>query len=182
MEDIFDLRQKVARIGSNDWMGWWDSNALTLSGEYALKRLFRRSSRLTAAHLAIRSARIRHDHAVPQERLIHLFNFGEAFEGAFGRWLIDRKAEGWTPGDLVGEPEDPQKVSVAEALKSLDCDAPNESVEAPSQNGCLVLGRVSPTEVEEEGRRLELAKTLVGAYGAGSAGKLVVPYFRLERH
>jgi len=113
--------------------------------------------------------------------LVHLFNFGEAFEGAFERWLIDRKAEGWSPGELIREPADGQQESVAAAFDSLELDLGDGTVPESSQNGCVVLGRIARDELGEERRRLELTNRLLAGYSAGSPGSLVVPYLRLER-
>ena len=181
MEAIFEIRRRVARAGSADQLGWWESKALTPAGLYALKRLFRRTAHLTAADLAIRAARLRHDRAVPKEPLVHLFNFGERFEGSFERWLIDRKAEAWKPPSLNGLAGDVGEHSVARALEDLNLDLPKTRKPSEEPNGCLVVGTVSPAALEAEGQLLDAARRLAAAYTPAVPGRLVVPYFRVAR-
>jgi hypothetical protein len=126
-EQLFRFRHAVARIGEADWFGWWESNALTDAGHYAIPRLFRRTPALSAAHIAFVAARSRQDAAVPREPLVHLFNFGELAEGAFERWLITRKAEGWIPEQLPASPSDHLRGSVTESLAAFGI----ESVQRP---------------------------------------------------
>ena len=181
MEAIFEIRRRVARAGSDDRLAWWESKALTPAGLYALERLFRRTAHLTAADLAIRAARLRHDRAVPQEPLVHLFNFGEGFEGSFERWLIDRKADAWTPPSLNGQVGDVGEHSVAQALEDLNLDLPRTRRLSEEPNGCRVVGTVSPTALEAEYRFFDVARRLAAAYTPAVPGRFVVPYFRLAR-
>ena len=181
MEAIFEIRHRVARAGSADRLAWWESKALTPAGLYALERLFRRTAHLTAADLAIRAARLRHDRAVPQEPFVHLFNFGEGFEGSFERWLIDRKAEAWKPPSLDGQVGDVGEHSVAQALEDLNLDLPRTRRLSEEPNGCIVVGTVSPAALEADDQCLDAARRLAAAYTPAIPGRLVVPYFRLAR-
>lgn len=179
MEDIFDLRQRIARIGSADWFGWWESNSLTSAGAYALERVFRRTAKLTAADLAIRAAKLRHDQTVPSEPLVHLFNFGEEFEGAFGRWLIARKTDGWTPGSLPGHPPPDGMDSVEAALKQLDLPTSTSSGKRESQ-ALLFLGTLDRRDLHDPTQLHEPAAALASGYSTAEAGKFTVPFFRLR--
>ena len=181
MEEVFEIRRRIARLGSSDRMAWWDSKALTPAGLYALGQLFRRTAYLTAADLAIRAARLRHDRAVPREPLVHLFNFGEAFEGSFERWLIDRKAEMWDAPPLLDEPEDAVEGSAATALSDVKSDQPKAREDRAQQNGCVVVGTISPGAIEAEDGVLDAARRLAPAYSPAVRGNLMIPYFRLAR-
>lgn len=181
MEAIFEIRRRVARIGSSDRLAWWDSEALTPAGLYALERLFRRTAYLTAADLAIRAARLRHDRAVPQEPLVHLFNFGEAFEGSFERWLIDRKAEGWKPPTFADQQADAGEHCATTAVSDLNLDVTGMGEPPQERNGCVVLGTIPSATLEAEGALLDVARQLAAVYAAGVPEHLVVPYFRLAR-
>jgi hypothetical protein len=177
MERLFDLRRMIARLGESDWMRWWNSNALTDAGRYAMPRLFSRTAELSAAHVAIATARVRHDAAVPREPLVHLFNLSEAFEGAFERWLIGRKAEGLAIEPLP-RPTADQKQSSASALSALGIQtAPHP----PVGGNTVALGRVAADSLQNARERVQLAERLAAAYAASEPGRLVVPYFRLER-
>lgn len=176
MKPVFQVRHQIARLGENDWMRWWDSNALTDAGRYTLPRLFRRTPAWAGAHLAILAARVRHDAAVPREPLVHLFYFGEALEGAFERWLIERKAEGEELEEFP-QPNEEMRRSVRAALERLGI-SPSDT---PAGEGATrVLGSVRAEELGNERGRSRIAQRLAAAYTASDPGQLVVPYFRLE--
>lgn len=140
-EHLFRLRRTVARIGEADWFRWWESNALSAAGEYAVPRLFRRTPALSAAHVAFAAARARHDGAVPREPLAHLFNFGELQEGGFERWLIARKVAGWAPDPLPSAPSADHKASVTASMRALGI-APGD-VTASNGTTTVALGSIS---------------------------------------
>lgn len=172
-QDLFGIRLAIARLGESDAFGWWSSHALTEAGEFALPRIFRRSPALAAAHLSLMAARLRHDQGVPKEPLVHLFNLGEAFEGAFERWLIERKAQRWQP-DL---PAKPAADSVAAALVSFGIDATGS---ADAGRDRILLGAVRTSDIESPVTRNRTVMALAGAYAASGGGRLVIPYFRIE--
>lgn len=180
LEELFDLRYRIARVGESDWLGWWESEALSGPGLYAMERLFRRTPRLTAAHVSILAARARHDQVVPKEDLVHLFNFGETFEGEFERWLIDRKADGWDPPELPEAPPDGASSSTESAFVALELPEEQGHGDAEDMNGLRVLGTIESQEMEEPVRRREIAGRLASAYRVGGPGELVVPYFRIQ--
>lgn len=177
-DTLLALRTAIARIGENDWLRWWNSEALGPAGRYAAPRVFKRAPELAAAHMSILAARARHDGAVPKERLVHLFNLGEEAEGAFERWLIQRKAAGWTPAPLP-DPAPDQRESAASALRAVGIE-PAERQQGGT-NGFLVLGSVRTPDLEGERGRTRLVAELAAAYAAAAPGHLVIPYFRWER-
>jgi hypothetical protein len=175
---IFRLRRAIARIGESDWMAWWASHAQTDAGRYTMPRLFGRTAELTAAHIGIASARVRHDASVPDEPLVHLFSLGEDFEGAFERWLIGQKASGAAPEPLP-RPGEAGRISSAAALAAVGvrAGAPDGVVEGSA----VSLGSVRLDTVDGGSKRARLAERLAAAYAASEPGRLVVPFFRLER-
>jgi len=174
-EDLFAKRRAIARIGEGDWMRWWDSNALNDAGDILIPRLFRRTPHLSAAHMAMLAARARHDSAVPREPLIHLFNLGEVLEGAFERWLIQRKSEGWSPPPM---PPGDTSLGAGEALKALGLEPETDS--GSIEGSHLVLGDLEQATIDERAVRESVLRSLAGAYALGERGRLVVPYYRLK--
>lgn len=170
--DLLALRAAVARLGESDAFAWWRSHALTEAGEYALPRIFRRAPTLAAVHLSLMAARLRHDEAMPKEPVVHLFNLGEAFEGAFERWLIERKAEGWTPELRTARPTG----TVADALREAGIEPGSERADGDR----ILLGSLRPPDLENATSRRRIATRLAAAYAASDRGRLVVPYFRVE--
>lgn len=184
-ESLFLLRYRVARLGEHDWMQWWTSHALTPTGTYLAPRLFRRTARLSAAHLAIATARARHGALVPAEPLVHLFDFGEVIEGELERWLIERKAAGWEPPTLAApSPETRDSMSAALAavgveLHEIGGEDGDGKPSANSAIGGVILGQVSSTSLESPARRLTLARRLAAAYTSSSPGTLTPPFYRM---
>lgn len=175
-DSIFNIRRAVARVGESDWLRWWNSSALTDAGQYAMRRIFRRTPVLSSAHVAIATARVRHDAVVPNEPLVHLFNLGEEYEGAFERWLISQKTAG-SAADPLPRPNEEQKRSVAAALASVGITPADNRSEA---NETLLLGSLPRTVLGDATRRRRAAEQLAAAYTVSEPGRLVVPFFRLE--
>lgn len=175
--DLFTLRRAIARIGQADWLAWWDCHALSPTGDYVVGRLFRRTPQLSAAHIAFLSARAEHRHRLPKERLIHLFDFGEAHEGAFERWLIARKSDGWTPDAEVPTPTDETKDDPVAALKAAGVSLNGSE---PVEGRTLLLETVEEGPLEDAKEVLKLAWRLAAAYGASQKGTLVAPYVRVR--
>jgi hypothetical protein len=176
---IFRLRWCIARLGENDAMGWWDSHALMPQGKYALGRVFRRTTELSAADLAFRAAQARHDDLVPDERLIHLFHLEERVEGEFQRWLMDRKADGWKAdlpdlGNL-----DPETASVPDVLDTIEIPAYTKAAERTGQSAAM--GSIPGGVAEHPDQLLEHARQLAGAYALSDRTRLVAPYLRVQR-
>lgn len=189
-EPLFLLRHRIARVGEQDWMQWWNSHALTPTGAFLTPRLFRRTPRLSAAHLSIATARVRHAALVPAEPLVHLFDFGEVIEGEFERWLIERKAAGWEPPALAAPTPEARSGAAALAAVGVEVhavegdDGVRTMTAAPSAaggsaGGGVVLGQVSRTTLESPARRLTLARRLAAAYAASAPGALTPPFFRV---
>src|SRR5437016_28220 len=132
LEALFLARYRIARIGESDWLQWWSSNALSDEGQYVVGRLFRRTVRLSAAHVAIGAARARHDAQAPRAPVVHLFNFGDVIEGEFERWVIARKADGWQPPELSAPTaRDDQSVPAALAAVGLPARGDETAITVP---------------------------------------------------
>ena len=174
--DLFLLRRALARMGESDWFSWWESHALSPGGRYAVERIFRRTPTLSAAHLSLATARSRHDAAVPREPLVHLFNFGEEFEGEFDRWLVGQKGEGWNPPDAP-DPTAEQLKSVALALLAAGI-TPLE--ELPPGEKVLVIGATSSGAMQNSDHRLQVARHLAAAYSGSAPSSLRIPIYRLK--
>lgn len=176
--DLFRLRWCIARLGEKDAMGWWDSYALSEQGRFALGRIFKRTTELSAADLAFRAARDRHDEQVPEEDLIHLFRLGEQVEGEFERWLMDRKAEGWQADNPETGEHDLGSLSVTEALEVMDVPVHSDFQERTKQ--AVALGTADEATPETPSQLIELSTRLAGAYGLSSPGELAAPYIRVQ--
>lgn len=80
-ERAIGLTLLVLRSGAKDSLGWWDDEALTEAGGFALARIFPRSPERVALRLAFRAAWERHAGALDVAglgRALTLFDFTEA--------------------------------------------------------------------------------------------------------
>ncbi len=59
-EVVGALALTVVRAGARDSLNWWDDDALTEAGSYALAKVFPRNPARIAVSLALRAARARH--------------------------------------------------------------------------------------------------------------------------
>jgi len=175
--ELFSLRHSIARIGQADWLAWWDCHALSPTGDYVVGRLFRRTPQFSAAHVAFLAARTEHRRRLPKERLVHLFDFGEAHEGTFERWLIARKSDGWTPDAEPPTPTGATKDDSGAALKAAGLSVNGSE---PVDGQAILLETVEERVLEDPAEVLKLARRLAAAYGASRKGKLVAPYIRVR--
>lgn len=163
-------------------MGWWECYALSPTGDVVVPRLFRRSAALSAAHVAFLAARFEHKRRLPKEPLVHLFDFGEEFEGGFERWLIGRKQEDWDPGRALPQPGDePGRAThdVFRAEEGSPTEVSPNGGDSPSAE-ILRVGEMSSSELTEPGRKVEVARQMKDAYRASKPGKLLAPFFRIR--
>lgn len=175
--ELFYLRRSIARIGQSDWLSWWDCHALTPTGDYVVPRLFRRTPELSAAHVAFMAARTEHERRLPEERMVHLFDFGEAREGAFERWLIARKSDGWRPEHSLPGPDADSKPDTQRALEAVGLSG--DGVRS-AEGRTLLVDTVDAGVLTNPTTFLELARQLAEAYGASDVGEFVAPYARVR--
>lgn len=180
LESLFLLRYKVARIGESDWLRWWTSHALSDEGHFVVGRIFRRTTELSSAHLAIGAARVRHAAQAPRAPIVHLFDFGEEIEGEFERWLIARKADGWRPPTLPA-PGDESRQAPAAALVAVGLPVRDgEAPPPPSPNESFVLGALSRAGLRADGRLVRAANQLARAYASLAPDAFTPPLLRLD--
>lgn len=175
---LFNLRRAVARIGEADWLSWWDCHALTPTGDYVVSRLFRRTPELSAAHVAFMAARAEHQRLLPKERVVHLFDFGEAQEGAFERWLVARKADGWKPNGSLQGPTEDSKQDTRRALKAVGVSL--GGARAAEGQTTVLIETVDADVLESPAASMDLARRLAEAYGSSASDKLIAPYARVR--
>lgn len=174
---LFNLRRAVARVGQADWLAWWDCHSLTPTGDYVVPRLFRRTPEVSAAHVAFMAARAEHQRRLPKARLVHLFDFGEALEGEFERWLVARKRDGWTPETSLPGPSDDSKHDAARALKSVGL-TPGGTAAADGR--ALLVETVDAAVLEDPASIGKLGTLLAGSYGSSAPGSFIAPYVRIR--
>lgn len=153
----------VLRAGEKDGLGWWDDNALTSGGEYALARLFPRTPKRTALRLALEAARARHRGVLTAAGRLAALTLLEL--AAPGIWLLEA-----LPDDL--EPPIASAAALREQMAAIAPGVLSAVLPAPDASGLLDLSALAPvgTDVEEQ------AVLLAAGYLRGDRGRSVYPF------
>lgn len=170
-------RLAVARVGERDIFQWWESNALTEEGQYALGRLFRQTSTWAGIELAVESARSRHDALVPPGIRITLFNLGPEIEDAFTSWLRRAKVENRLDAVELPIVSEASRATVADAFRALGV-AIEETKPKEIGDRAIHVGEIGLDELRTDA--LRVVRTLLGAYVKSSKGRFLAPYVTLK--
>lgn len=153
----------IVRAGARDGMGWWDDEALTEAGSYALAKIFPRNPARIAARLAFRAARARHAgvlSAAAVKDATTLLDLLESEPADLGdvRALV---------GAPIGSPEE-----LRTRLVALEPEVASFALPTPTAEGLLDMSRFVP------GPTARKATILAAGYLAASKGRPVFPFLR----
>jgi hypothetical protein len=162
-ERVGALALTIVRAGARDSMDWWDDEALTEAGAYALAKIFPRNPSRIATRLAFRAARARHDGVLCAASVKDATTLLDLVEGEPGD-LGDLR-------ELVGAP-----IGALEELRArliaLEPEVAGFSLPAPSAEGLLDMSRFAPRST------VHRATILAGGYLAAGKGRPVFPFLR----
>jgi len=174
---IFQYRLAIARLGERDLFHWWESNALTEEGRYALGRLFRHTAQWAGISLAIEAARARHEALVPPGARVTLFSLGPELEDAYESWL--RRAKSDNGSRAIELPIVPAvaRSSVSDAMAALMLPAEDAK---PKDLGdrTIHVAQVTQGELREDTDRV--LRILLGAYRRSEKERFLAPYATLR--
>ena len=139
-----------------------------------LQGAFRRTWRVTGLEIDLLSAYRRHQDLLPRETALHLFSSHLPFRGLAAAWLAEQKMT--TSAPLV---ERLAAWSEEAAIVALSSWTGSGSTGEAVGNG-LLLGTLSPTELDAPEILHSVSRQLAGAYTQQGAD-LRVPYFDLTR-
>jgi hypothetical protein len=171
-EQIVRLALLIARAGQNDSLKWWDDDALSEAGLFALSRVFPRNPRSAAVRLAFLAATERHRGMLDSAGVrgaTTLLDFAEA-----------ALATPYENGPFVTAVRDEPITSVGQLRTLLQDLAPGVTtieIPSPSPDGLLdltdLVGRTRPGPQAR-------AALLAAGYLQGQVGKPVIPYVRAD--
>ncbi len=175
--DVVRLVLGVARLGEEDLRGWWKGHAMDRIGQFVLSGMFRRTCKTAALEMDVAAASRMHRELLGRSSALHLFSDQLPFQRWTDGWLAEQKTatnldpvlttlQNWTGEDA------------AETLRSW-CGTAEPSQAEPLGDG-LLLGRLSPLEVDDPPTLHQLARLLTVAY-LDQCGPLRPPYFDLAR-
>ena len=163
-ERVVGLALLVVRAGARDSLGWWEDEALTEAGAFALRRIFPRDPKRVAVRLAFRAARERHSGVLASAgvgRVTTLLDLTES--------LVEGTAV--LPGSLdepIASPDELRR-RMRELAPRLD----DLRIPQPQTFGLLDLTALT----ERSGVSLgEMATMLAAGYLNGEKGRPVIPY------
>lgn len=183
-DNLFRLRLVVARYGEMDAARWWNTGdtsrrtaLLGRAGSVLMSRGFPRTHRFAQARLVFEVARARCAEVFDPPGSITLWNLPPAIEDQFdarwARWLEEREA--W---DEFFTSIEPPPTDLLDALKSFGL-ASDADLEAASKLRRSAEGRAVPLPGVHV-VTTPLLILLAAGFSRGEAGKLAVPYARME--
>jgi hypothetical protein len=174
---LLNYRLAVARIGERDLFHWWDSNALSEEGQFALRRLFRQSSMWVGIDLALEAARLRHESLVPPRAGVTLFNLGPEIEGSFSSWIIRTKAEVQVEVVKIPIVPDTARASVAQAFYAMNVPI-GEAKPGNLRDRAIDVGQIARDDLQAD--TLRIVHILLAAYVNSGKTKFIAPYATLK--
>lgn len=183
-DSLLRLRLVVARYGEMDAARWWNTGdtsrrtaLLGRAGSVLMSRGFPRTHRFAQARLVFEVARARCAEVFDPPGCITLWNLPPAIEDQFdarwARWLEEREA--W---DEFFTSIEPPPTDLLDALKSFGL-ASDADLEAASKLRRSAEGRAVPLPGVHV-VTTPLLILLAAGFSRGEAGKLAVPYARME--
>ena len=154
----------IVRAGERDGMGWWDDEALTEAGTYALAKIFPRNTGRIATRLAFRATRVRHAGVISAASVKDATTLLDLVEGEPAD-LGDTRV---LTGAPIGSPEE-----LRERLVALNPEVASFSLPTPTAEGLLDMSRFLP------GSTVRQATILAAGYLAAGRGHPVFPYLRV---
>jgi len=178
LDAILTLRLHVAAFGEQDALGWWDSYALGDVGEYALGRLFPRTTRWAALELGSEAAR-RRQHQLLEgiPGALHLFDLGNQVESMLEARILSYKAgesHGKMPLAVQGRPRSTDDLAVA--LGHLVGDDAVAQAKSQTPHSATLLQLPSLSGADVTALALRRARAFAAAYVHSDRARLVVPY------
>jgi hypothetical protein len=164
----------IARLGEAELRGWWHAHGLGQVGRYVLGDAFHwRTAKATGLELDILSASRRQEQILTRPTALHLFSDWLPFRRLALAWLAERKTAASDP--LLDRLAAWDLNSASRDLVEWTVGAqPSAEVVGPG----LLLGALTPRELQDEAALRSVAKQLGAAY-LDQGAELRPPYFDL---
>lgn len=181
---IFLARIQIARIGEKDLYNWWDVEAQSEGGLYALKRLFKNTYYWAAMEISMRSAISKIEGIIKKGNdYFHLFNLTPEINSKIWNLFFQLKKENKDPEFYFLEFNN-EKYSVDKILQNFDIsDEIIEKIKKAQKDlinpSIVVLGTLKKEDLEKLDENKEILKLLIAGFIFGSNSKLIIPTYRL---
>jgi hypothetical protein len=185
-EDIFKkiLRARIAisRLGEKDIFNWWDCEAQSEGGLYALKRLFKNTNKWAAMEISMRAAISKIEGLIEslnsKNKMIHLFNFRSDFDVEIWDFFYQAKQT----ENKVEEYSISFKNlnnSFQEIFNTLHVSKMNDYEERIVNSFIIDLGEIQKEQINNSRDNVKMIDSLIYGFSLGSNERLLVPTYRL---
>lgn len=177
-------RIQIARIGEKDKYNWWDVEAQSEGGLYALKRLFKNTYHWAAMEISMRSA-ISKIEGLMQEsnNFFHLFNLTPEINSKIWNLFFQLKRENKDYESYFLEVNNEKYIfdknlqnfdisdDILEKIRNAQKDLINPSI--------VILGTLKKDDLDKIDKNEEVLKLLIAGFTLGSNCKLIIPTYRI---
>lgn len=177
-------RIQIARIGEKDKYNWWDVEAQSEGGLYALKRLFKNTYYWAAMEISMRSAISKIEGLIKESYdYYHLFNLTPEINSKLWNLFFQSKRENKDHNSYIFKINEEKNFfniifqnfdiseDITEKIKKAQKDLINPSV--------VVLGTLKRNDLEKVEKNKNILKQLIAGFSLGSNENLIIPTYRL---
>lgn len=181
---IFLARIQIARIGEKDLYNWWDVEAQSEGGLYALKRLFKNTYYWAAMEISMRSAISKIEGIISDSNdYFHLFNLTPEINSKIWNLFFQLKRENKDPESYFLEFNNEKHVfdkilqkfdisdNILEKIRKAQKDLINPQI--------VVLGTLKKEDLNKIDKNEEVLKLLIAGFSLGINSKLTIPTYRI---
>ena len=178
---ILLARIQIARIGEKDLYNWWDVEAQSEGGLYALKRLFKNTYYWAAMEISMRSAISKIEGIIKDGNdYFHLFNLTPEINSKIWNLFFQLKRENKEHESYFLEFNN-EKYIFEEILKNFDIsDEILKKIRKAQKDlinpSIVVLGTLKKEDLDKNEEGLKL---LIAGFTLGSNSKLIIPTYRI---
>ncbi len=177
-------RIQIARIGEKDKYNWWDVEAQSEGGLYALKRLFKNTYHWAAIEISMRSAISKIEGLMKESNnYFHLFNLTPEINSKIWNLFFQLKRENKDHESYFLEFEE-EKYNFEKILQNFDIsDDILEKIRNAQKDlinpSIVVLGTLNEENLEKIEKNEEVLKLLIAGFTLGSNNKSIIPTYRI---
>jgi len=181
---VLKARIQIARIGEKDKCNWWDVEAQSEGGLYALKRLFKNTYHWAAMEISMRSAISKIEGLMKESNnYFHLFNLTPEINSKIWNLFFQLKRENKDPESYFLE-FDNKKYIFDKILQNFDIsddilEKIRKAQRALINPSIVVLGTLKKEDLDKIDKNEEGLKLIIAGFSLGNNDNLIIPSYRL---
>jgi len=179
---ILKARIGIARLGEKDIFNWWDVEAQSEGGLYALKRLFKNTYYWSAIEISVRSAKTKIDGLVNNE-FIHLYNLTPQIDANIWDLFYQNKKTNVNHEEImlkINSKENAFNDLFSSLNISNQITKKINNLEINRDLHLIELGKIEKNQLENIEKNLEIIDTLIVGFSLGRRDNLIIPVYKIE--